>query len=113
MKIITLSETSINYPSLRENREEQSVGREEGFGVVGAPVTTGGDGDVQRMENSEGVRFSVDSEARERRGRAWRPSELHELRRCCELEVVAPVLQASETTDEPRELRRDPNGEVA
>ena len=57
-----------------------------------APVTGGGDGDVQQVEDSEGVRFSVDSEARERRGRAWRPGELHELRRCCELEAVAPVL---------------------
>ena len=57
-----------------------------------APVTGGGDGDVQWMGNSEGVRFSMDSEGRERRGRAWRPGELRELRRRYELEAVAPVL---------------------
>ena len=36
--------------------------------------------------------ISVDSEARERRSRAWRPGELRELRRRCELEAVAQVL---------------------
>ena len=34
----------------------------------------------------------MDSEARERRGRAWPPGELRELGRRCELEAVAPVL---------------------
>ena len=48
--------------------------------------------DVQVVQHDKGVRFYVDSEARERRGRAWRPGELRELRRHCELEAVAPVL---------------------
>ena len=57
-----------------------------------APATGGRDGDVQWMGNSKGVRFSMDSEARERRGRVWHPGELRELRQHCELDAVAPVL---------------------
>ena len=81
-----------------------------------APVVGGVGEDVQAMPKVEGVRFSVDGEAKGRRGRAGvavNSRALDELRQRCKLEAVAPVFQASETTGEPRELRRDPNDEVA
>ena len=76
-------------------REEQSVGREVGFGVVAAPVDDGLGGDVQAMQSGEGVRFSVEDEARRRRGQAGvavNSRALDELRQRCKLEAVASVL---------------------
>ena len=62
--------------------------------------------DVQVVQHGKGVQFSVDSEARERRGRAWRRGELHELRWHCELEAVTPVLPGR-----PKDVKEDRNNE--
>ena len=75
-------------------REEQSLGREEGFGGAAAPVDDSVGGDVQEMQRSKGVRFFVDGEARRCRDRAGvgvNSCALCELWRHCELEVVALV----------------------
>ena len=44
--------------------EETAVAEKQGADGVVAPVTGGGDGDVQRVEDSEGVRFLVEGEGR-------------------------------------------------
>ena len=75
-------------------REEHSLGGEEGFGRAAAPVDDSVGGDVQEMKRSEGVRFSIDGEARRCRDRAGvsvNSCAVCELRRRCELEVVALV----------------------
>ena len=62
--------------------------------MVTAPVDDNLCGDVQAMQSGEGVRFSVEDEARRCRGRAGvtvNSRALDELRRHCELEAVAPV----------------------